>query len=80
MTELIQPLSDVGPVRHVPAQPRISAHPPSFSELVYAHHDWWQARQTGTLDPATGGGSGIYDAPSSDPPDAGDWTANEAGC
>lgn len=53
MTELIQPLSDVGPVRHVPAQPRISAHPPSFSELVYAHHDWWHARQSGTLDPAT---------------------------
>ena len=34
MSELIQPLSDVGPVRHVPAQPRISALPPSFSELV----------------------------------------------
>ncbi len=52
MTELIQPLSDVGPVRHVPAQPRTSAHPPSFSELVYAHHDWWHARQAGPLDPA----------------------------
>jgi hypothetical protein len=52
MTELIQPLSDVGPVRHVPAQSRISAHPPSFSELVYAHHDWWHARQAGTADPA----------------------------
>ena len=53
MTELVQPLSDVGPVRHVPAQSRTSAHPPSFSELVYAHHDWWHARQAGTLDPAT---------------------------
>jgi hypothetical protein len=52
MTELIQPLSDVGPVRHVPAQPRTSAHPPSFSELVYAHHDWWRSRQAGTLDAA----------------------------
>ena len=52
VTELIQPLSDVGPVRHVPAQPRTSAHPPSFSELVYARHDWWHARQAGTLDPS----------------------------
>ena len=52
MTELIQPLSDVGPVRHVPAQSRSSAHPPSFTELVYAHHDWWRARQAGTLDPS----------------------------
>ena len=43
MTELIQPSSDVGPVRHVPAQPRTSAHPPSFSELVYAHYDWWRS-------------------------------------
>jgi len=53
MTELIQQLSDVGPVRHVPAQPRIPAHPAGFSELVYAHYDWWRARQAGTLDPAT---------------------------
>ena len=53
MTELIQPLSDVGPVRHVPAQSRTSAHPPSFSELVYAHYDWWRSRQAGTPDPAT---------------------------
>jgi hypothetical protein len=51
MTELIQPLSDVGPVRHVPAQPSVSAHPPSFSELVYAHHDWQRARHGGTADP-----------------------------
>jgi hypothetical protein len=35
---------------------------------------------SGTLDPATGGGSGTYDAPNGDPPDAGDWTANESGC
>jgi hypothetical protein len=53
MTELIQPLSDVGPVRHVPAQARTSAHPPSFSELVYAHFDWWRSRQAATPDPAT---------------------------
>lgn len=51
MTELIQPLSDA-PLRQVPAQPRTSAHPPSFTELVYAHHDWWRARQAGTQDPA----------------------------
>jgi hypothetical protein len=59
MTELIQPLSDVGPVRHVPAQSRTSAHPSSFSELVYAHYDWWRARQAGTLDP---GAAAAYDA------------------
>src|SRR3954465_12537029 len=52
MSELIQPLSDVGPVGHVPAQPRISAHPAGFSELVYAHYDWWRSRQAGTPDPA----------------------------
>jgi hypothetical protein len=51
MTELIQPLSDVGPVRHVPAQSRVSAQPAGFSELVYAHYDWWRARQAGTPDP-----------------------------
>jgi hypothetical protein len=52
MTELIQPLSDVGPVRHVPAQSRASGHPPSFTELVYAHYDWWRSRQAGTPDAA----------------------------
>ncbi|HEU5476689.1 MAG TPA: hypothetical protein VFU64_02540 [Gaiellaceae bacterium] len=52
MTELIQPLSDVAPMRQVPAQSRTSAHPPSFTELVYAHHDWWRARQAGAPDPA----------------------------
>jgi hypothetical protein len=46
MTELIQPLSDA-PLRQVPAQSRTAAHPPSFTELVYAHHDWWRARQAG---------------------------------
>jgi hypothetical protein len=51
MTELIQPLSDVGSVRHVPAQSRATAQP-SFSELVFAHHDWWRSRQAGTPDPA----------------------------
>ena len=61
MTELIQPLSDVGPVRHVPAQPRTTAHPPSFSELVYAHHDWWRSRQAGTLDPAAAAAAAAYD-------------------
>ena len=52
MTELIQPLSDVGPVRHVPAQSRASAHPSGFSELVYSHYDWWRSREAGKADPA----------------------------
>jgi hypothetical protein len=55
VTELIQEFSDVSPVRQVEAQSRgIAApgHPPSFTELVYAHHDWWRARQAGTVDPA----------------------------
>ncbi len=59
MTELIQPLSDVGPVRHEPAQSSVSAHPPSFSELVYAHHDWRHARHAGTFDAAS---TAAYDA------------------
>ena len=55
MSELIQPLNDdVSPVRQVEAQFRGNeANPPSFTELVYAHHDWWRARQAGTLDAAT---------------------------
>ena len=52
MTELIQPLSDVAPMRQVPAQSRTPAHPASFTELVYAHHDWWRGRQAGAPDPA----------------------------
>ena len=52
MSELIQPLSDVGPVRHVPAQSRASAHPSGFSELVYSHYDWWRSRKAGKADPA----------------------------
>src|SRR5437763_2548031 len=52
MTELIQPLSDVAPMRQVPAQSRTPARTPSFSELVYAHHDWWRGRQAGRPDPA----------------------------
>ena len=53
MTELTQPLSDVSPVRQVQAQSRgTEAHPPTFTELVYAHYDWWKARQAGTVDPA----------------------------
>ena len=47
MAERIQPLSDVGPVRHVPAQSRTPARTPSFSELVHAHHAWWRGRQGG---------------------------------
>jgi len=52
VAERIQPLSDVGPVRHVPAQPRTPARAPSFSELVHAHHAWWRGRQDGTPDHA----------------------------
>ena len=53
MTELIEPMSDVSPVRQVEAQSRGNeGHPPAFSELVYAHHNWWRARQAGTPDPA----------------------------
>jgi hypothetical protein len=60
VTELIQPLSDVSPVRQVEAQSRGSAaHPPGFTELVYAHHDWWRARENGTLDAA---GAASYDS------------------
>jgi hypothetical protein len=50
MAERIQPLSDVGPVRHVPAQSRTPARPPSFSELVHAHQAWWRGRAGGAPD------------------------------
>src|SRR6516164_742500 len=50
MAERIQPFSDVGPVRHVPAQPRTSARSPSFSELVHAHDAWWRGRDGGAPD------------------------------
>src|SRR4029079_9901913 len=53
MSELLEPLSDVSPVRPEEAQPRGNrAQAPSFTELVYAHHDWWKSRQNGTPDPA----------------------------
>ena len=53
MTELIEPMSDVSPVRQVEAQFRGNgAHPPTFTEVVYAHHDSWKARRAGTPDPA----------------------------
>ena len=41
MAERIQPLSDVGPVRHVPAQSRTSARAPSFSEPLPAPPAGW---------------------------------------
>jgi len=60
VTELIEPMSDVSPVRQVEAQPRgVTGHPPTFAELVYAHHDWWRARQAGKPDPAA---EAAYDA------------------
>ena len=53
MTELIEPMSDVSPVRQVEAQSRGNdGHAPTFTEVVYAHHAWWRARQAGTPDPA----------------------------
>ena len=54
MTELIEPMSDVSPVRQVEAQSSgtQAGHPPTFAELVYAHHDWWRARQAGKPDSA----------------------------
>jgi hypothetical protein len=53
MSELLEPLSDVSPVRPEEAQPRGNrAQAPSFTELVYAHHGWWKSRQNGTPDPA----------------------------
>jgi hypothetical protein len=55
VTELIEPMSDVSPVRQVEAQFRGNeGHAPTFTEVVYAHHDWWRARQAGTPDPAAG--------------------------
>lgn len=61
MTELTQPLSDVSPVRQVQAQSTggTEAHPPTFTELVYAHYDWWKAREAGADDPAA---EAAYDA------------------
>ena len=51
MTELIEPISDVSPVRQVEAKSRGDhGRPPSFTELVYAHHDWWKARRASTPD------------------------------
>ena len=53
MTELIEPISDVSPMRQVEAKSRAGAgRPPTFAELVYAHHDWWRARRSGKPDSA----------------------------
>jgi hypothetical protein len=50
VTELIEPVSDVSPMRQVEAQSRVNeGHPPTFTELVYAHHDWWKAREAGRV-------------------------------
>jgi hypothetical protein len=47
-------------VRQVEAKSSADAgHPPTFTELVYAHHDWWKAREAGTLTPAA---SAAYDS------------------
>jgi hypothetical protein len=53
VTELIEPISDVSPMRQVEAKSRgDDGPPPTITELVYAHHDWWKARQAGKVDPA----------------------------
>jgi hypothetical protein len=60
VTELIEPMSDVSPVRQVEAQSSgKAARPPTFTEVVYAHHAWWRSRQSGTPDPAA---EAAYDA------------------
>jgi hypothetical protein len=56
VTELIQPLV-VAPAERSPAheaeQPDELAAVVSFSELVYAHFDWWRQRKSGTVDRGT---------------------------
>jgi hypothetical protein len=53
VTELIEPMSDVSSVRQVEAQSRAkAARPPTFTEVVYAHHGWWRSRRGATPDPA----------------------------
>jgi hypothetical protein len=60
VTELIEPMSDVSIVRQVEAQSRGNrAHPPTFTEVVYAHHDWWKARHAGAPDPEL---QAVYDS------------------
>src|SRR5215471_20813700 len=60
VTELIEPMNDVSPVRQVEAQfRRTGGHPPTFTEVVYAHHAWWRALQSGTPDPIA---EAAYDA------------------
>jgi hypothetical protein len=51
VTELTQPLH-AAPAEAVTvvAQPDSDAHAVSFSELVYAHYDWWRTRQSGASD------------------------------
>lgn len=60
VTELTQPLA-AAPAEtvNVVAQPSVGTHTVSFSELVYAHFDWWRSRQNGNADQAA---SQEYDA------------------
>jgi len=60
VSELTQPLNDVSPVRQVQAQSRgTAAREPTFTELVYAHYDWWKTREAGAADPTA---EAAYDA------------------
>ncbi len=58
MTELTQPLT-AAPTE-APAVPRHTSHTlrrtAAFSELVYAHYDWWRAYRKGALDEPTASG------------------------
>ena len=51
MTEVAQPLAPTSAETvTVVAQPESDLHAVSFSELVYAHFDWWRSRQSGATD------------------------------
>ncbi|HXY84171.1 MAG TPA: hypothetical protein VEH52_01715 [Gaiellaceae bacterium] len=62
MTELSRPIA--APIHHTngapPAKPiRTLGRSPSFTELVYAHYDWWRAQRTGA---ETEGSDEAYEA------------------
>jgi len=55
VTELTQPLA-AAPTETKRAMPHPASHPVTFSELVYAHFDWWRALREGHLDEETAAG------------------------
>jgi hypothetical protein len=52
VTELTEPLAaaPADTAVHRRAKARHDGHAVTFAELVYAHHDWWRARQAGAVD------------------------------